>query len=422
MITLMKLLAAPTSMLALFICLLGFPGAEAEAEFKHMFSEWGVHMWVDMACFAAGDVEKFIDASESPALHLQCLQKQLGFLMEYARLGRNVDPTTSIWSVICAVDEYCATSPPQASLHQEKKTIPDLKEFTGKDKDYFSWQDSTVNDLGKAGLIHFTNDPPMVTKHPELATSVFYALWAALQNGTASNFATALYNDNKCNPLKLWKNIKPWYETSVNRANVVLFEVKKLLSLRLDPDVVPTKFITDFNKCLWWLKKNKAGLATDMDTLQVLLLVAIQDDQFELVRDTIVKEPTRGVDKILKDLCDCETSLQIKDSEHAEKPIQLDQCAQGSYTWNTYYSPDSAVKGWRIPKFPDSWKTAFGPRLFQMLINWRTAAHKKASQEQLNEDFATSTEEYTTHQPKQKSRCAQQPSKEPEGLATKQTT
>ena len=28
------------------------------------------------------------------------------------------------------------------SLHQDKKTIPNLKEFTRKDEDYFSWQDS----------------------------------------------------------------------------------------------------------------------------------------------------------------------------------------------------------------------------------------------------------------------------------------
>ena len=65
----------------------------------------------------------------------------------------------TIQSVICAVDEYRAAphqsdprlpaSPSRASLHQDKKTIPDLKEFTGKDEDYFSWRDSAVNDLGK---------------------------------------------------------------------------------------------------------------------------------------------------------------------------------------------------------------------------------------------------------------------------------
>ena len=99
---------------------------------------------------------------------------------------------------------------------------------------------------------------------------------------------------------------------------------------------MPTKFIADFNKCLLRLKKNKAGLPTDTDILRALLLVAIQDEQFEPVQDTIVKEPTRGMDEILKDLCDRETSLQIKDSAHAEKPIRLARRAQGTYTWNTY--------------------------------------------------------------------------------------
>ena len=57
-----------------------------------------------------------------------------------------------------------------------------------------------------------------------------------------------------------------------------------------------------------------------------------------------------------------------------------------------------------------------------MLLNWHTAVHKKASQEQLNENFATSMEEYTARQPKRKSHHAQQPSQEPEGPVTEQTT
>ena len=124
--------------------------------------------------------------------------------------------------------------------------------------------------------------------------------------------------------------------------------------MRLDADVMPTMFIADFNECLLWLKKNKAGLATDMDTLRALLLVAIQDEQFELVRDLIVKEPTRGMEEILKDLHEWETLSHIKDSAHTEKPIWLARRAQASYTWNTYYSPNSAIKGWQILKFPNS--------------------------------------------------------------------
>ena len=64
----MKLLAAPMTMMALFIQLLGFPGAEAKAELMRMFREWGMNSWDEMACFVVEDVEKFIVASESSAL------------------------------------------------------------------------------------------------------------------------------------------------------------------------------------------------------------------------------------------------------------------------------------------------------------------------------------------------------------------
>ena len=184
---------------------------------------------------------------------------------------------------------------------------------------------------------------------------------------------------------------------------MVLLEVKQLLSLQLDADIVPTKFISDFNECLLWLKKNKAGLASDTETLQALLLVAIQDDQFEPVWDSIVKEPNRGIEEILKDLCEQETLLHIKDSAHADRSIQSACQAQSSYSQNNFNSSNSTFKGWQIPKFPNSWKTAFGPKLFQMLIDWYIEVHKKVSQEKLNSEFATLVEEYTAHEPKQKS-------------------
>ena len=73
----MKLPAAPMTMLASFIRLLDFPGAEVEAELMRMFREWGVNSWDEMACFEAEDVEKFIVVSESAALCQQHLWKDL---------------------------------------------------------------------------------------------------------------------------------------------------------------------------------------------------------------------------------------------------------------------------------------------------------------------------------------------------------
>jgi hypothetical protein len=47
----------------------------------------------------------------------------------------------------------------------------------------------------------------------------------------------------------------------------------------------------------------------DTDTLQELLLVAIQDDQFEMICDNVVHKPMSSIDEILQDIC----TMQMKD-------------------------------------------------------------------------------------------------------------
>jgi hypothetical protein len=81
----------------------------------------------------------------------------------------------------------------------------------------------------------------------------------------------------------------------------------------LDPDVIPTSFIANFKECLLCLQKHNAKLVEDTDTLHALLLVAIQDDQFEMIHDNIVHKPTLSIDEILEDICECNTSMQMKD-------------------------------------------------------------------------------------------------------------
>ena len=273
----------------------------------------------------------------------------------------------------------------------EKKTVPDLTSFSGKDVDFYSWWDDAVNALGKAGLVGFLTNKSLIAKHPEMAISVFYALRAALQGGTASTLSTALYDEKQYDPSLLWKSIEAWYDTAVNWANVVLFEVKRLLNLRLDVDTLPTRFISDFRESLLWLWKNKAGLADDTDTLRALLLVAIQDDQFEQVRDTIIKEPDRQIDMLLKDLQDRETSLHIKDSAYDDKSPRLARrmISGTNFSNNKYHNPNSSKpRGWYIPEFPESWEQSFGSKFFRLLQEWCSEAmFKKVSQAKLNDNF-----------------------------------
>jgi hypothetical protein len=88
----------------------------------------------------------------------------------------------------------------------------------------------------------------------------------------------ALYDAKTLDPFQLWSDIVAYYDTDINQANVVLFDVKHLLNLRLDPDVIPTSFIANFKECLLCLQKHNVKLVEDTDTLHALLLVAIQDD------------------------------------------------------------------------------------------------------------------------------------------------
>jgi hypothetical protein len=125
--------------------------------------------------------------------------------------------------------------------------------------------------------------------------------------------AMALYDAKTLDTFWLWSDIVAYYDTDINRANIILFDMKCLLNLRLDPDVTPTSFISNFKECLLCLQKHNAKLVEDTDTLHALFLVAIQDDQFETIRDNIVHKPMLSIDEILKDICEHYTSMQMKD-------------------------------------------------------------------------------------------------------------
>ena len=104
-----------------------------------------------------------------------------------------------------------------------------------------------------------------------------------------------------------------YYDTSLNRDNVVLFEIKRLLKLELDVATTPVQFISDFRNCLQRLRKNKAKVDDDCQSLRALLLVAIQDESFESIRDNILEKTNRSVDDLLGDIREKDTSLQMKD-------------------------------------------------------------------------------------------------------------
>ncbi len=183
---------------------------------------------------------------------------------------------------------------------------------------------------------------------------------------------------------------------------MVLFDIRRLLNIRLNPDNTATKFLSDFRDCLQRLRKNNARISDDTDTLRALLLVAIQDDDFDIIRDSIVHKPDSIVETILTEIRERETSLIMKDRAAS---IGGDGVGATRYSRRTSPSTSSgthsrsggsgetnATKKWTIPKYPDTWRQSFGGPLFKLLLEWRTEAHKGKSQAQLNDNFSTVVE------------------------------
>jgi hypothetical protein len=138
----------------------------------------------------------------------------------------------------------------------EKKVVPTLEKFSGDDEDFYADQDLTMNKLGQAGLACYLTDAEFGSKNNEIAEAVFDSLCSSVQGSDACSLAMALYNANTLDPYKLWSDIVAYYDTDINQANVVLFDIKHFLNLCLDPNVTPTSIIVELCKCLLHVSKS----------------------------------------------------------------------------------------------------------------------------------------------------------------------
>jgi hypothetical protein len=168
--------------------------------------------------------------------------------------------------------------------------------------------------------------------------------------------------------------------------------------------LLPLLLLADFKECLLCLEKNKAKISKDTDTLCALLLVTIQDDQFETVQDSIVHELTRNVEDVLNDIWEQDTLMQLKggacgmtgDGSFAACHTGYehgggDDC---NVSWQKpLISKKGCGQGWKILEFPKGWATAFGPKLFKILEDWHhSATWKHALAKDLNYEFSLYTE------------------------------
>ena len=378
---------------------------------------WQATTWADLMVFTSTDVAAaFTPGPDIPVeATAPVVVKKLGYVVDFARIGA-LTPNTTMNDIVQSVSPSHRRATvgglphsPSRNLMQvfDKKAVPTIEKFNGHDEDYFTWKESTINALGTAGFSRFLDDKTVVSRHPEVAESVFYSLRGAVYGGQAQSIAQRMLDEKNLDPTDLWSALEDYYDTALNRANVVLFDIRRLLHLRLDPDNPASKFISAYRECLQRLRKNHARLSDDTDTLRALLLVAIQDDDFEMVRDSIVHKPDLSVESILTELRERETSLMMRDqasrlggdgssgtrvSRRAKQASSKKGGSNASSGGRSTAEPGNNFTKWSIPRYPDSWKKAFGGSLFKLLLDWRNDAHKGKTQDQLISEYATTIE------------------------------
>ena len=274
-----------------------------------------------------------------------------------------------------------------------KKSVPTVPKFSGVDEDFFTWRDNVINDLGKHGLGRYVLNDDAHSLSPDVSESVFYTLRGALAEGLASNHAQAMYDDSNFNHRELWVSLAAYYDTPVNRANINVYEIRRLFCLVLNESTAATTFIADMRTCLQRLKSHKAKIGEDLDTLWAFLLIAIQDDDFDSVRDSILESPNKTIKELLTEIRTKEATLSIK--QFGPKGLKTDGTT--ATAWRSQTSPsgpnrkvaDAIKKGdWVIPTFPPGWKSAIGEKLFKVMCDWRNnAIYKHTLQKTLDENY-----------------------------------
>ena len=108
-----------------------------------------------------------------------------------------------------------------------KVNVPELKEFTGTDKESYGWIEETLNTMGRVGLSMFLTSKAKCEAKPELAERIFHALCKATLNGLARHVSQNMLNMNNHCPYELWKGLQNYYKTYIHKANVIFCSILK---------------------------------------------------------------------------------------------------------------------------------------------------------------------------------------------------
>lgn len=279
----------------------------------------------------------------------------------------------------------------------KKVEVPKLPPFQGDAGEWHRWSNLVCISLGTAGLSDAVTSTSFAIHNPMMAKRVFYALRAATEQGHAASLAKEMDYEKLYDPYVLWQKLTAEYDTEANKMNIALYLVRHLYEMKLDCSTTPSKFRSEFNDLWLQLKQANPNLATESDFIRPVMLMAIQDDDYNIVREKIIAEPNKTVAEFLSDIRDRESILRSINGEvikpidgsspdgirsrrttHSSNP--RDKKA-GSSSSNGQRGSSKSSQGesqsgpWNIPTFPGSWKPMVGNGVFTLMCQWRSKAN-----------------------------------------------
>lgn len=398
------------------------PSLELKQALASLFATMGITEWEDFAVHTDEDfntttvadqsVKDTITASHVKRLSVICLYAQLEpyndattfhDMVRYVTRSRTVpvsstplppvtpmpaQPTLPVPFLLDSLADSAASTATSKAL----KDVPDLKSFSGAPEDYRNWADKTLDTLGRCLLDDYCKHQETVDANPKVAHGVFCAISASLRNGLAKSHVDELKAANDFNPFKLWNKVEEYYNTPLNKTLTLISQMRRLMDLRLDGNTSPTSFITDWKDAVLKISEVNPDIGSNHHLLRAMLFVAMSDEEYNPVRDDMIKDDSKDYYQILQAIREREEMLTGRDrlqalsSQHDGIRSRRSQTTSPPQSDGSGPAPDGR---WYIPLFPKAWHSAFTHHSgWQNLLAWRSyAVRNPTTQEQLHAKY-----------------------------------
>ena len=312
----------------------------------------------------------------------------------------------------------------------KKVDLPKLTNFKGDTGEWYTWSEGVRIQLGSAGVSGAITDSNFAQAHPVMTKRVFFVLYAAILQGNAGSLAKEMEINANFDAYALWQRLTKDYDTEANKLNVSLYLVQRLMDIKLTKSVPVLQFRNKFRDTWLEYKQVNPRMAVEPDFIRPLMLMAVQDDDYDLIRESIIADPSLTIPQFLNDLRDRDTILKGVNGENMRNidgqasstvrgrraPTHNAGGGKSHYAKknNDHHSShrgtsDRDLSGpWNVPYIPRTWKQMLGGGVFSTLNKWRTTAHGSSiAMSELNKQFEVDKQQYPSSSKKRRNSAVQ---------------